>query len=250
MKTNLAMSKKKIIISRTLGLRSRKDIVCEDSGLLETTPVNDYIIAGFSARCVEERPQSTAAECAAATADEKARNAAEGELSDSEAADEATAAALALQQREEATCALGDEEALRSAVAARVYVANLSYDSTEASIRARCALYGPITALSVPPSRDGRGGKLAGYAVVSYSKLADAEQAARRMDGARIDGRIVKARLEDLSRTASAKKRKHEGAGRYFGAQHYITNTGARSLHLFSLSLSRLEGWTRDETRL
>ena len=70
----------------------------------------------------------------------------------------------------------------------KLYVGNLSYESTEESVRAAFEQYGAITDCFLPTDRES--GQIRGFAFVTMA-AADAEKALG-MDGGEIDGRAVK----------------------------------------------------------
>ena len=70
----------------------------------------------------------------------------------------------------------------------KLYVGNLSFESTEESVRAAFEQYGAITDCFLPTDRES--GQIRGFAFVTMA-AADAEKALA-MDGAEIDGRAVK----------------------------------------------------------
>jgi len=70
----------------------------------------------------------------------------------------------------------------------KLYIGNLSYGSTEESVRAAFAQYGDISDCFLPTDRET--GQIRGFAFVTMA-AADAEKALA-MDGAEIDGRAVK----------------------------------------------------------
>lgn len=69
----------------------------------------------------------------------------------------------------------------------RLFVGNLSYDVTEAELRAHFAAVGPLSALSLPMDRDT--GKPRGFAFVEFRERADAEEAIRRLNDQMFKGR-------------------------------------------------------------
>lgn len=72
-------------------------------------------------------------------------------------------------------------------MAVRLFIGNLSYDVTEAELRAHCAALGPLAALALPTDRDT--GKPRGFAFVEFRERADAEEAIRRLNHQMFKGR-------------------------------------------------------------
>jgi RNA recognition motif-containing protein len=72
-------------------------------------------------------------------------------------------------------------------MAVRLFVGNLSYDVTEAELRAHFAAIGPLLYLSLATDRDT--GKPRGFAFVEFSARADAEDAIRRFNNQAFKGR-------------------------------------------------------------
>jgi len=71
----------------------------------------------------------------------------------------------------------------------KLYVGNLSFDSTEDSVRSFFEQYGTVTDCFLPTDRDT--GKPRGFAFVTMS-AADAETAVRKGDGGELDGRNIR----------------------------------------------------------
>jgi RNA recognition motif-containing protein len=72
-------------------------------------------------------------------------------------------------------------------MAVRLFVGNLSYDVTEAELRAHFAAIGPLSAFALPMDRDT--GKPRGFAFVEFHQRADAEEAIRRFNTQLFKGR-------------------------------------------------------------
>lgn len=72
-------------------------------------------------------------------------------------------------------------------MATRLFIGNLSYDVTEAELRAHFAALGPLSALALPMDRDT--GKPRGFAFVEFRERVDAEEAIRRFNTALFKGR-------------------------------------------------------------
>jgi len=69
----------------------------------------------------------------------------------------------------------------------RLFIGNLSYDVTEAELRAHFAALGPLSALALPMDRDT--GKPRGFAFVEFRERGDAEEAIRRFNTQLFKGR-------------------------------------------------------------
>ena len=91
----------------------------------------------------------------------------------------------------------------------KLYVGNLSYESTEESVRAAFAQYGEISDCFLPTDRES--GAIRGFAFVTMA-AADAEKALA-MDGAEIDGRAVKVNESQPKRGGG------RGGGRGYGGR-------------------------------
>ncbi len=72
-------------------------------------------------------------------------------------------------------------------MAVRLFVGNLTYDTTEAELRAHFAAVGPLSSLSLPTDR--ATGKPRGFAFVEFRARADAEAAIRRLNNQPFQGR-------------------------------------------------------------
>jgi RNA recognition motif-containing protein len=87
----------------------------------------------------------------------------------------------------------------------RLFIGNLSYDVTEAELRAHFAALGPLAALALPTDRDT--GKPRGFAFVEFRERADAEDAIRRLNHQLFKGRplaVSEARARDEHTPLSA----------------------------------------------
>jgi RNA recognition motif-containing protein len=73
---------------------------------------------------------------------------------------------------------------------AKLYVGNLSYDTTEDGLRTMFAQAGTVTSVAVIKDRDS--GRSKGFAFVEMSTQAEAEQAIKLFDGKSLDGREIK----------------------------------------------------------
>jgi RNA recognition motif-containing protein len=73
---------------------------------------------------------------------------------------------------------------------ARLYVGNLSYDSTPDSLRAAFAEHGEVTDVHIVMDRDS--GRSRGFAFVTMATPEQAARAIAKMNGALVDGRPVR----------------------------------------------------------
>ncbi|KAK9088155.1 hypothetical protein Scep_027237 [Stephania cephalantha] len=81
-------------------------------------------------------------------------------------------------------------------LASRIVVRNLSYTTTETSIRKKFSNFGQVAEVSLP--KEGNGEKSRGYAFVQYTSQDDALLALENMDQQLIDGRIVRVEIAKL----------------------------------------------------
>lgn len=81
-----------------------------------------------------------------------------------------------------------------------LFVARLSYDTTEAKLKREFEVYGPIKQICM--IQDRVNDKPRGYAFIEYKRDRDMHEAYRRADGKRIDGRRV---LVDKERGRTSK---------------------------------------------
>lgn len=91
----------------------------------------------------------------------------------------------------------------KHAMAVRLFVGNLTYDVTEAELRAHFAAIGPLSFIALPMDRDT--GKPRGFAFIEFSERADAEEAIRRFNNQAFKGRplaVNEARARDDRATA------------------------------------------------
>ncbi len=85
----------------------------------------------------------------------------------------------------------------------RLYVGNLSYDSTEDSIRAAFSASGTVSDVHIMNDRET--GRPRGFGFVEMSSDSEARAAIEAMDGADLDGRSIKVN--------EAKEREARGGG-------------------------------------
>ena len=81
---------------------------------------------------------------------------------------------------------------------ARLFVGNLSHDTSEEALRAAFAGLGEVTEVKVVEDRyTGRG---RGFAFVTMATAEQAKSAAQKMNGAMLDGRALKVNEADATR--------------------------------------------------
>lgn len=81
----------------------------------------------------------------------------------------------------------------------RLYVGNLSYDTTSDALRACFAEFGEVTESHVVTDRET--GRARGFAFVTMSTAADATAAVAGLNGAMLDGRAMRVNVAE-ARTA------------------------------------------------
>ena len=85
----------------------------------------------------------------------------------------------------------------------RLYVGNLSYDSTNDTLRQAFAAFGEVTDVHVVMDRES--GRSRGFGFVTMGTPADAQRAISEMNGAVVDGRAL--------RVNEAEERPNRGGG-------------------------------------
>ncbi len=73
---------------------------------------------------------------------------------------------------------------------AKLYVGNLSYDTSEASIRTAFEAHGEVTSVNLITERDS--GRPKGFGFVEMGSTDEAEKAKAALDGTQLDGRALK----------------------------------------------------------
>lgn len=71
----------------------------------------------------------------------------------------------------------------------KLYVANLSFNATEADLRTAFEAHGTVTDIFVATDRDT--GRPRGFAFLTFSTADEAKAAIEKMNGAEIDGRAL-----------------------------------------------------------
>ena len=106
-------------------------------------------------------------------------------------------------------------------MATKIYVGNLSYDTTEDQIRKAFSEMGSLGSVSLVKDRDTRRSK--GFAFVEMEDKGEAQNAIDQLDGTQVDGRAMKVN--------EARPREDRGSSRGgFGGNRGNTarNSGAR----------------------
>ena len=90
-----------------------------------------------------------------------------------------------------------------------IYVGNLSFNATEASVRALFETYGSIERVSIVTDRDT--GRAKGFGFVEMSTDSDADRAIAELNGRELDGRALSVN------EARPKTERASGGGQRFG---------------------------------
>jgi RNA recognition motif-containing protein len=75
----------------------------------------------------------------------------------------------------------------------KLYVGNLSYDTTEDSLRSKFAEAGTVVAVEVIKDRDT--GRMKGFAFITMNNQEEAENAIRMLNGKMLDNREIKVNI-------------------------------------------------------
>lgn len=98
----------------------------------------------------------------------------------------------------------------------RLYVGNLSFNTTSDAIREAFARFGEVTDVHVVMDRDS--GRPRGFAFVTMGSPAEATQAIKEMDGKSLDGRALRVNeAEERSAGGGGGGRRGGGGGGYGG---------------------------------
>jgi cold-inducible RNA-binding protein len=73
---------------------------------------------------------------------------------------------------------------------AKLYVGNLSYDTSEASLRTLFAPHGEVISVNLIIDRDS--GRVKGFGFVEMATPEEAQKAVAALDGTQLDGRAIK----------------------------------------------------------
>src|SRR5690606_28158294 len=94
--------------------------------------------------------------------------------------------ALSVGSRSDFTESLDSEKPVSN----RLYVGNLSFHTSEETIRETFAQYGAVDRVDVPTDRET--GRVRGFAFVTMATADDANRAIKDLDGANLDGRALR----------------------------------------------------------
>ena len=73
---------------------------------------------------------------------------------------------------------------------AKLYVGNLSYETSEASLRKAFQVHGEVTSVNLITDRDS--GRAKGFAFVEMGTPEEAQKAKAALDGTQLNGRAIK----------------------------------------------------------
>lgn len=104
--------------------------------------------------------------------------------------EEATAAPLPEVRLEDVVISVPSRPRRENVGPTKLFVGGLSWDTSSQDLRAAFERFGPVVEATVITDR--ASGRSRGFGFVSFERSADAELAAKTMDGAEIDGRPVK----------------------------------------------------------
>lgn len=83
----------------------------------------------------------------------------------------------------------------------KLYIGNLSYNTTEVQLRDALAEFGPANDFYMPLDRET--GRIRGFAFVTYNDRAVAQNAIARLNGLDLDGRALRvSEARDLPQSA------------------------------------------------
>lgn len=88
----------------------------------------------------------------------------------------------------------------------KLYVGNLSFNTTESGLRTAFEQFGTVTDIVLPNDRDS--GRPRGFAFVTFGSADESQRATEAMNGKDLDGRTL---------TVNEARPKEEGGGRSFG---------------------------------
>ncbi|NOZ94904.1 MAG: RNA-binding protein [Acidobacteria bacterium] len=92
-------------------------------------------------------------------------------------------------------------------MSSKLYVGNLSWNTTDADLRETFSQFGEITEATVITDRDT--GRSRGFGFVTFEDAAAGEKAIATLDGSNLDGRAIKVN--------EAKPRRENGGGGGYG---------------------------------
>ena len=92
----------------------------------------------------------------------------------------------------------------------KLYVGNLSYDTTEEGLRTKFAEAGTVVAVDVIKDRDT--GRMKGFAFITMNNQEEAENAIRMFNGKMLDSREIKV---NIAKPREERPRKSYGSRRW-----------------------------------
>ena len=95
---------------------------------------------------------------------------------------------------------------------AKLYVGNLSYDTSEASIRTAFEAHGEVASVNLITDRDS--GRPKGFGFVEMGSADEAQAAKGALDGSQMDGRSLKV---DVAKELVPRAPRSEGSGGGYG---------------------------------
>lgn len=98
---------------------------------------------------------------------------------------------------------------------ARLYVGNLSYDTSEASVRTLFESQGEVASVNLITDRNS--GRPKGFGFVEMATVEEAERAKGALDGTELDGRTLKV---DMAKEQAPRAPRTSGFGRTSGGGH------------------------------
>lgn len=101
-----------------------------------------------------------------------------------------------------------------------LFVARMSYDTTEKKVRREFETYGPIKSVRVVTDQEGQP---RGYAFIEFEREGDLKTAYKRADGKKIDGRRI---LVDVERARTVKGFKPRRLGGGLGESRQAGDKG------------------------
>jgi RNA recognition motif-containing protein len=87
----------------------------------------------------------------------------------------------------------GSANSRRKKMETKLYIGNLSYDTTEEGLRNLLSQAGTVATVDMIKDRDT--GRMKGFAFVTMGTQAEAEQAIRLFDGKNLDDRAIKVNI-------------------------------------------------------
>jgi RNA recognition motif-containing protein len=107
---------------------------------------------------------------------------------------------------------------------AKLYVGNLSYDTSEASLRTAFEAHGEVASVNLITDRDS--GRPKGFGFVEMGTPEEAQQARTALDGSQLDGRalkvdVAKEQVARAPRTGGGFGGGYGGGGGYRGGNRW-----------------------------